>query len=91
MAPVVTRVGIVVKPGLTGATDVVQEIAAWLQARGVEPWFEPDAGALAGPAASGHTHSHDEIASSKVGCLGRRGRAPRLARRLSVCLSSCVG
>jgi NAD+ kinase len=60
----VARVGVVVKPGLTRATEVVQEVAAWLQARGVEPFFEPDAGALAGPAASGRTLDHDALAAA---------------------------
>jgi NAD+ kinase len=85
MASPVRRVGIVVKPGLTGASEVVQEIAAWLQSRHVEPIFEPDAGALAGPAASGRTRDHDELAAAAdlVVVLGGDGTLLAMAGRIA--------
>ena len=64
MSQPIRRVGIVVKPGLADASGDVQRIAARLLARGVEPWFEPDAGALAGPAASGRIVSPEALAAS---------------------------
>jgi NAD+ kinase len=85
MSQPIRRVGIVVKPGLTGASDVVQQIASWLEARGVEPLFEPDAGALAGPAASGRTRGHDELAAASelVVVLGGDGTLLATAGRIA--------
>jgi NAD+ kinase len=60
----IRRVGIVVKPGLTAAVQDVQRITERLQQRGVEPRFEPDAGALAGLAASGRTDAPDVLVAS---------------------------
>jgi NAD+ kinase len=57
----VARIGIVVKPGLSDAARVILEIAGWLHQRRVEALLDPDAGALAGPAASGRTRSHDDL------------------------------
>jgi NAD+ kinase len=85
MSQPIRRVGIVVRPGLTGAAEDVQRIAALLLARGVEPCFEPDAGALAGPAASGHTVAPEELAASVdlVIVLGGDGTLLATAGRLA--------
>jgi NAD+ kinase len=85
MAMPIRRVGLVVKPGLSDAAGVVQEIAGWLQARGIEPRFEPDAGSLAGPAASGRTLDHDELASAVdlVVVLGGDGTLLATAGRIA--------
>jgi NAD+ kinase len=63
MPQAVHHVGIVIKPGLTEATPVVREIAAWLEGRNVEPLFDSDAAAVAGPSAAGRTCSDDELAT----------------------------
>ncbi len=44
----IQRVGIVVKPGLTPATQEIGAIARWLDARGVESVLEPDTASLSG-------------------------------------------
>jgi len=41
-----SRVGIVVKPGLAGIGEVVRDLANWLSAHGVTPVFDPGAAAL---------------------------------------------
>jgi NAD+ kinase len=85
MSQPIRRVGIVVKPGLTGALEDVQRITARLQARGVEPCFEPDSGALAGPAASGRTFTPETVAASVdlVIVLGGDGTLLATAGRLA--------
>ena len=42
----ISRVGIVVKPGLAGIGDVLQDLANWLSARRVTPVFDPVSAAL---------------------------------------------
>jgi NAD+ kinase len=48
----IERVGIVAKVRLLGAVELLDEIARWLDARGVEPVFDTDTAALA--AGNGH-------------------------------------
>ena len=43
-----TRVGLIAKRGLTEASDVLAELAGWLEARRVQPVFEADTARLAG-------------------------------------------
>jgi NAD+ kinase len=85
MSQPIRRVGIVVKPGLTAALEDVQRITARLRARGVEPCFEPDSGALAGPAASGRTVAPETLAASVdlVIVLGGDGTLLATAGRLA--------
>jgi NAD+ kinase len=55
----ITRVGIVAKHGLHAAATHLDELAAWLRARRIEPIFDTDTGALT--SASGETRSRDEL------------------------------
>jgi len=45
----ITRVGIVAKPGLTAVSEDLPVVAAWLRQRGVEPVFDADTAALTAP------------------------------------------
>jgi NAD+ kinase len=47
----IKRVGIVAKPGLTAVSKDLPAIAAWLQARGVEPLFDDETAGLTDPGA----------------------------------------
>ena len=53
-SPAITRVGIVAKRQLVEAAQLFDEIAAWLEARGVVPVFETDTAALT---ASGYPYA----------------------------------
>ncbi len=46
----IARVGLVAKRGLTAASGVLGELAAWLGARGITPVFDEETARLAGPA-----------------------------------------
>jgi len=48
MADAITRVGLTAKRGLEAASEVLAELAAWLEARGVRPVFETETARLAG-------------------------------------------
>jgi NAD+ kinase len=48
MADRITRVGLTAKRGLAAASDVLAELAGWLEAREVQPVFETDTARLAG-------------------------------------------
>ncbi|NOT28353.1 MAG: NAD(+) kinase [Acidobacteria bacterium] len=47
----VQRIGIVAKHGLVAASEHIAKLGAWLEAHGVEPVYETETAALAGPAA----------------------------------------
>lgn len=85
MASSVRRVGIVVKPGLSGAADDVQRIVRRLEARGVDAYFEPDAASLAGPAVPGRTMTADDLAAAVdlVIVLGGDGTLLATASRIA--------
>jgi len=51
------RVGVVAKAGLDRASSHLAEIASWLEARGIQPVFDPDTAALA--ASAGATARYD--------------------------------
>ncbi len=51
----VRRIGIVAKPGLTEAAELLVEIGTWLSGRGIEPCYETATAALAGKALAGPT------------------------------------
>lgn len=59
MSGEITRVGIVAKSGLLAAADHLDQLAAWLRARNVEPIFDTDTGTLT--KAVGETRSRDEL------------------------------
>ncbi|AMY09640.1 putative inorganic polyphosphate/ATP-NAD kinase [Luteitalea pratensis] len=46
MTSPIHRVGLVAKPGLTEAADLLGEIGAWLVSRGIEPCYETDTASL---------------------------------------------
>ena len=53
--PAITRVGVVTKPDLGDCADVLDKLAAWLQARNLTVLFDEQSAALAGPH---HPHTH---------------------------------
>jgi len=59
MSVSVARVGIVAKYGLRAASDHLEHLAAWLQARSIEPVFETETAALV--ARSGDTRSRNDL------------------------------
>jgi len=61
MSASLSRVGIVAKHGLRAAADHLDQLAAWLRARDIEPVFDADTAALAGAAAAGETRSRDAL------------------------------
>lgn len=48
MADAITRVGLTAKRGLTAASDLMAELAGWLEARGVRAVFDTETAKLAG-------------------------------------------
>ncbi|HYT74116.1 MAG TPA: NAD(+)/NADH kinase [Vicinamibacterales bacterium] len=61
MADAIERVGLTTKRGLTAASDVLAELAGWLQARHVQPIFETDTARLAGVPAGYVTASAEDL------------------------------
>lgn len=61
MADAITRVGLTAKRGLTAASDVLAELAGWLEARQVRAIFETDTARLAGVPADRPTVSRNDI------------------------------
>jgi NAD+ kinase len=59
MSREITRVGIVAKRGLRAAADHLDQLASWLRARRIEPFFDTDTGTLAN--AAGETRSRDDL------------------------------
>jgi len=55
----ITRVGIVAKRGLRAASDHLDQLAAWLRARRIEPFFDTDTARLT--SAGGETRSRDDL------------------------------
>jgi len=53
MTSPIRRVGLVAKPGLTEAADLLGEIGAWLVSRGIEPCYEAATAALSSTALPG--------------------------------------
>jgi NAD+ kinase len=81
-----TRVGIVAKRHLYEAAQVLDEIAAWLRARGIDPLFETATAALA---ASGEAYPHvsrDDLAAQVdlVLVLGGDGSLLGMADRIAL-------
>lgn len=86
MTAPIRRVGIVAKPGLTEAADLLSELGTWLQARGLTPCFEADTarlarGPLPGDTCDAATLGRDEQLVIVLGGDGTLlGTAGRLAR-----------
>ena len=79
------RVGLIAKRGLQEASDVLTDLAAWLDARGVEPVFEADTARLATSAEGRRTVSRDELprASDLIVALGGDGTLIGVAGRIA--------
>jgi NAD+ kinase len=82
----IARVGVVVKSGLAAAADVLADIAAWLERRGVEPVLEAETAQLARVAGRWPTASRDELARlvDLVVVLGGDGTLLGMAGRIAL-------
>jgi NAD+ kinase len=81
----ISRIGLVAKRNLQAASDVLAELAGWLEAREVRPVFETDTAKLAGVPAGRVTHSRDEIPSAcdLIVVLGGDGTLIGMAGRIA--------
>jgi NAD+ kinase len=81
----ISRVGLVAKPGLTEAADLLADIGAWLVSRGIEPCYEPATAALAttplpgGLCEAGYLGRHEQLIIVLGGDGTLLGTASRLA------------
>lgn len=84
-APAITRLGIVAKSQLHAAAGLLAEIAGWLEARGVQPVFETDTGALAGLPPGRPTALKDDLprAVDMILVLGGDGTLLGMADRIA--------
>jgi len=80
-----TRVGLIAKRGLDEARDVLAELAAWLEARGLRPVFEADTARLAGLAPGVQTVSRDDLPAEcdLIVALGGDGTLIGVAGRIA--------
>jgi NAD+ kinase len=80
-----TRVGLIAKRGLDKAAAVLVELAAWLDARGLEPVFEADTARLANLPPGRVTVSRDDLprACDLVIALGGDGTLIGMADRIA--------
>jgi NAD+ kinase len=81
----VNRVGIVAKKGLHGASDVLAEIAGWLQGRGIKTMFDTDTAVLAGVPASWPIATRDDLPKhvDLIVALGGDGTLLGMANRIA--------
>ena len=84
MADPVTRVGLTAKHGLEAAAGVLADLAGWLEARGVQPVFETETGALARVSPGRRTFSRDDLpgACDLIVVLGGDGTLIGMADRI---------
>ena len=78
----IARVGVVAKSGLAAAADVLADIAAWLERRGVEPVLEAETAQLARAAGRWPTASRDArcpLSPSGTSSTAARSWVPRTA------------
>jgi NAD+ kinase len=61
MSVQIARVGIVAKRGLQAAGLELERLAAWLRARHIEPVFDTDTAALAGPAQAAPAVTREDL------------------------------
>ncbi|MBE3096160.1 MAG: NAD(+)/NADH kinase [Planctomycetes bacterium] len=80
----IERVGIVAKTGLQEAASHLPELAAWLDARHVEPVFESDTAALSACASGRRVMTRDDLPSAVdlVLVLGGDGTLLGMAKRI---------
>lgn len=81
----IRRVGIVAKPGLTEAADLLVTVGTWLEERGVAPCYETDTATLAGAALPGTVCDADTLGADvqMVLVLGGDGTLLGTAGRLA--------
>ncbi len=81
----ITRVGLVAKRHLEAAADVLAELAAWLEGRGLQAVFEAETAALAGVAAVQRTTTRDDLpkACDVIVLLGGDGTLIGMAGRIA--------
>ena len=80
------RVGLIAKHGLQEASGVLAELAAWLEARGLEAVFETDTAQLSRGRASRSTASREDLprACDLIVALGGDGTLIGVAGRIAV-------
>lgn len=80
----IARVGVVARKGLQGAAGVLADIAAWLQAHGIQTLFDTDTAALAGVPKGFPTTSRDDLPKQVdlVVVLGGDGSLLGMANRV---------
>ncbi|HYT67480.1 MAG TPA: NAD(+)/NADH kinase [Vicinamibacterales bacterium] len=85
MADAITRVGLTAKHGLTAASEVLAELAGWLEGRGIRAVFETDTARLAGVPMDRATVSREDIAHhcDLVVVLGGDGTLIGMADRIA--------
>ena len=84
MSREMTRVGIVAKRGLRAAADHLDQLASWLRARRIEPFFDTDTGTLTN--AAGETRSRDDLPRDVdlVVVMGGDGTLLSMATRIAL-------
>jgi NAD+ kinase len=84
-APVISRVGIVAKQGLTAAAEHLEQLGVWLKRRHIEPIYERETAALTGYAAGCTQATRDELAAlvDLVIVLGGDGTMLGMATRIA--------
>jgi NAD+ kinase len=85
MADAITRVGLTAKRGLDAASDLLAELAGWLEARDVRAVFETETAALAGVPAGRPTVSREDLpnACDLLVVLGGDGTLIGMADRIA--------
>jgi NAD+ kinase len=81
----ISRVGLVAKERVQAAARVLIELAAWLEARGLQPVFETNAARLAGITSGSEIVSKEELptACDLIVLLGGDGTLIGMARRVA--------
>ncbi|HXH07132.1 MAG TPA: NAD(+)/NADH kinase [Vicinamibacterales bacterium] len=82
----IARVGVVAKSGLEAAAGVLADLAAWLEARGIEPVLEAETARLARAPSRWRTASRDDLARhvDLVVVLGGDGTLLGMAGRIAL-------
>jgi NAD+ kinase len=85
MADAITRVGLTAKRGLAAASEILAELAGWLEAHGAQPVFETDTARLAGVPADRPTATADELPRQcdLIVVLGGDGTLIGIANRIA--------
>jgi NAD+ kinase len=85
MSSPLTRVGIIAKRGLRAASDHLDQLAAWLRARGIEAVFEAETAALGGAGTGSAVRSRDDLPRDVdlVVVLGGDGTLLSMATRIA--------